>query len=250
MVRGPESRKGFALVEVLVAVVLLLLVLFLLFRGFAAVTDAVTRGGRQSALDRETAQALRVIREDLSQMVVLDRVPLRIRTETNGSGYPLFEFLRMENQVSPLQDRAVVAYWVEPHPDDQALLRLVRYARPSDQAIFETSEATFRTAAFEGLRNPEAGEVIVDHLVGIRVRWRPGAEGAAEVEADTWGQTGDDTLYQPPRYVDVQLAVTREPVPLRPGTEGETVEETVLRLDGRATGVRIFPKLQPQPEWR
>lgn len=244
------ARNGFTLIEVMVAVVLLLLVLFLLFRGFTAVTDAVTRGGRQSALDREVSQALRVMREDLEQMVVLDRVPLRVRGDPGGSGYPILGFLRMENQVSPTQDRAAVEYWIEAHPEHQDLRRLVRYARPSDQVLYQTSEATFRNAAFGGLRNPEAGEVMLDHLVGVQVGLRMAGDPEATALVNTWDQAGDHTLYVPPLQMDLHLAMTRNPIPRIQEAEAISFSDRVLRLDGRLTGLRIHPKLQPQPEWR
>lgn len=189
------GRKGFSLLEVLVALVLVLLTLTLLARGMTLVSQTVSTGQRRIDLHRGLETARRVLRKDLNAMTGTEWWPLYVGEELDTE--PALAFMRYREGTSEDTETEEVQYWLESHPDEARLREWVRYVKPV--------AAVDRAPWPDGIVFAPPGsdwdrEVVLDHVIALDLKvW------TAVEEAEAGGAVHG------PEAVDVRWAVTRPP---------------------------------------
>ncbi len=226
-----RRRSGFTLVEVLAAMLIFVLVLLLLFRGFSALSGAMIQGQRRSQTSRALAVTREAMREDLRQALVSPRWPLLI---TPGSGEPALALLRHRHEADAAHDSEWVQYWREESPATTNVFRWVRYAGPATQRAGVTQEWWTVVTT-----NDLTGEILLDAALEVEI---------FGVDAD--GELYADAIYdEPPEAVDFLLAAAPEPVPPLRLTSTNLLPRA-RALDASWLRARVRPRLGrgPLPE--
>jgi len=223
-----KGRGGFSLIELLVAMVLLSFAMMLLFRGVEAVSETLVRGRRQSQMNRGLNQSLRILQEDLEQIVFLPHPfpALSLDLEDTASGR--ISFARLRQEAAPESDLEYVEYRIGAHPDISGLHRLTRAAAPlldweSPPDLSDSGEI----------------EILVDELIGLQVYTREEDGEPVLARLHNWN-------IPHPASLEIVLGLTQAPLP--PVSQPDP--SFLLRLqqfEGVWGQIRIVPRMRVRP---
>ncbi|GEM_PF-4686479 len=213
-----KTKAGFTLLELLVGLVLTLVVLLLLFRGFQAVTDSLQLGERRMELSRRLAAAERVFREDVEHMVVRPEWPMFL-------GPTSFGFMRYDPRSEGDTETEFVMYFRRDRSDEPRLEEWVRRRAPgSSRDLLSTVNWWAEIPASDW-----SEEVLLDALIAPEiVFWDAAGERVSLGLQDA-----------PPALVDVQLAVTLLPARLFPGSPSSNLRQRIRQEEGAVMDFRV-----------
>jgi len=190
-------RLGFTLIEVMAALLIFVMVLLLLFRGFSGLSTALIQGQRRSQASHALAVTREAMREDLRHALVSPRWPLWLSSAEAGGDEPALALLRYRHGADGPHDTEWVQYWRETVADTTNVFRWVRYAGPTPQRDSVTQEWWTVVS-----RAQLTGEILLDAAMLVTLE-------ALDADGDAY----TDAVYdEPPEVVDLLLAAAPEPV--------------------------------------